>query len=188
MYCSKCGSEAGENAKFCTSCGSPLGARKKSMGKKWVAIAVGVVIVLILGIGIFGSSSNKIWYEDSDFSISGFSIKENGGMYTAEGTVKAREGVSSEVLTADVVVLDKDGNQIAKTAGLATDIPEGGKAEFYVYLFDGKDFLSKEQVDSIASYQIDNVGTVEDIQAASAAYAKEAEKAEAALKDKYPNE
>lgn len=68
---------------------------------------------------------------------------------------------------ADIAVFDKDGNQIAETAGLATDVSEGGKAEFCVHLFDGKDFLSKEHVNPIAPYQIDHVSTIEDIRALS---------------------
>lgn len=117
-----------------------------------------------------------------------FRLKEGAGVNTAEGAVKVERGMYSEAIVADVAVFYKDGNQIAETTGLTTDISEGGKAKFHVYLLDGEDFLNKEQVDSIASYQINHVSTVEDIQALSAQKAKEAEEAEAELKAKYPDE
>lgn len=96
-----------------------------------------------------------------------FRLKEGAGVNTAEGTVKVERGMYSEAIVADVAVFYKDGNQIAETTGLTTDISEGGKAEFRVYLFDGKDFLNKEQVNSTASYQIDHVSTVEGIRVLS---------------------
>lgn len=150
-----------------------------------------ISICTALALCLSGCSSEKVWYEDEDCVISGFSvIEEADGIYSAKGTVETKGGVSSKLLMADVTLLDKDGNEVAKTIGMATDIPQDGSADFLVPFYDGDsdDFMSKEQVDSIASYEISDLFTQEGLEYAVKQKREEAEEAEEALRRKYPNE
>lgn len=154
------------------------------MGKGFRAL-LATACVLTAAFAMAGCSSSKTWYEDDRFVISGFSVVEDtGGLYSAQGEVKAKSGVETKSLMATVVLRDKSGNQLAKTVGMASDVPEGGKATFTVALFDGSDFFDKEKADSVSSYEITDLFTAEDLESATAQKSKEAAEAQKALRNK----
>lgn len=151
------------------------------------------VAMLLLSLALFSSGGHlgesRVYYEDERFAVSGFEIKQEAeGLYNAVGTVKAKNGAYTEGLMSSVVLRDKDGGRIAETVGFSNEVPRNGSAVFYVALFDGSDFLSQEQVDSIASYEISDLSTYEGLQNAVERKSREAKEAQDALKRKYPNE
>lgn len=55
MYCTKCGSEVAENAKFCLNCGEPVGTAAvpaKQGGRKTVIIVVAIVLAVAIIAGV----------------------------------------------------------------------------------------------------------------------------------------
>lgn len=156
---------------------------------KAIRLALAAMVVCATAALAGCSTGDKVYYEDDYFTISGFTItQEAEGLYSAEGLVKTKNGAYSESLLADVYLLDKDGNEIAKTVGFANDVPENGSAKFLVALFAEEDFLSKEQVDAISSYEIKDVFTKENLDYLVEKRGQEVEEAEKALRKKYPNE
>lgn len=157
--------------------------------KEAVYVILVAVFICVGSVFVGCSGGNRIYYEDDYFEISGFTVnQEIEGLYSAEGIIKTKNGAYTKSLLADVFLYDKDGNEIAKTLGLANDVPENGSATFTVVLFDSEDFLSKEQVDSISSYRIENLMTQENLDYIIDEKRQEAEEAEDALRKKYPNE
>ena len=84
-YCSKCGTKLEDNEEFCSNCGASLkkDTSAKSQknpsfdSKKLIFVAIGVVIVLFMGIILIGSMGTGIPLEHSDFGI--FEIDTYGG-------------------------------------------------------------------------------------------------------------
>lgn len=152
---------------------------------KGIRAVLAVMCILAAAFAVAGCSSSKTWFEDDRFVITGLSVvEEASGLYSAQGEVKAKSGVETKLLMATVVLRDKDGNQLAETVGMASDVPEGGKATFTVALFDGSDFFDKEKAASVASYEITDLFTAEDLESATAQKRKEATEAQKALRNK----
>ena len=152
---------------------------------KGIRAVLAVMCILAAAFAVAGCSSSKTWFEDDRFVITGLSVvEEASGLYSAQGEVKAKSGVETKLLMATVVLRDKDGNQLAETVGMASDVPEGGKATFTVALFDGSNFFDKEKADSVASYEITDLFTAEDLESATAQKRKEATEAQKALRNK----
>ncbi len=144
--------------------------------KNWMKYATSCMLLLVAAFSLFGCSSNKTWYEDSNFVITGFKITETSGVYIAKGTIKSKNGASSSAVLATVKLKDKDGNTIATTAGFASDIPENGSADFSIYLNGNNGFLNKKEVESISSYDISHINTSEGMRALAQKKAKEAKR------------
>ena len=58
MFCSKCGNQCKEGAKFCNKCGAPLAtsdlnATDNKKGKVYIYIICIVVVVLLIGLFIY---------------------------------------------------------------------------------------------------------------------------------------
>ena len=146
--------------------------------------AQGIIVATLLA----GCSSEKVYYEDEYLTISGFDIIEEG--YGAHGTVTTKNGIQTELLMADVELLDKNGDTICKTIGSATDVPKDGSADFIVYLFDSEEgeLLSSDKIEAIDSYEISGLLNSEQLEYAAMRMADEAERLEDELDRKYPNE
>lgn len=158
--------------------------RNKVRTKHNIKIAMAAALLLVLAFGCIACSSNKTWYEDDSFAISGFEVKESSGIYIAEGTIKSKNGASSSAVMASVTIKDKNGKTIAKTTGFGSAIPENGTACFSIYLSDGNGFLDKNQVESISSYEISDINTLEGMQALASRKAREANRLEEMLLSK----
>lgn len=147
-------------------------------------LAQGIIVAILLA----GCSSEKIYYEDEYLTISGFDIIEEG--YGAYGTITTKNGVQTELLMADVELLDKNGDTICKTFGSATDVPKDGSADFVVYLYDIEegDLLSSDKIEAIDSYEISGLLSSEQLEYETTRMADETERLEDELDRKYPNE
>ena len=56
--CPNCGNEIQENDKFCDNCGAQIPEKKKK-NFKMIGLGIACVLVLVVGIGIFGGESTE---------------------------------------------------------------------------------------------------------------------------------
>lgn len=105
-------------------------------------------------------------YEDDHFKVTGFSIQQEAGeIYSARGTLALKGNVSSDLVNVDVTFYDSEGDELFDATGSALDLKKGGKAELIIPLYDGRDFLSKDEVDEIDSYEVTGISTIEGLRA-----------------------
>lgn len=72
MYCSNCGSQLQENAKFCSSCGQGK-LEKKSAKSKWLLVGIfsTLVVAAVVGFGIYQTlaSQNKMAFKEKTVDL-----------------------------------------------------------------------------------------------------------------------
>ena len=89
-------------------------------------------------------------YENDHFKVSGFSIQQEAGeIYSARGTLALKGDVSSDLVNVEVAFYDSEGDELFDATGSALDLKKGGRAELIIPLYDGRDFLSKDEVNEI---------------------------------------
>lgn len=105
-------------------------------------------------------------YEDDRFKVTGFSIQqETGEIYSARGTLALKGNISSDLVNVDVTFYDSEGDELFDATGSALDLEKGGKAELIIPLYDGRDFLSKDEANEIDSYEVTGISTIEGLRA-----------------------
>lgn len=105
-------------------------------------------------------------YEDDHFKVTGFSIQQEAGeIYGARGTLALKGNVSSDLVNVDVTFYDSEGDKLFDATGSVVDLKKGEKAELIIPLYDGRDFLSKDEVDEIDSYEVTGISTIEGLRA-----------------------
>ena len=105
-------------------------------------------------------------YEDDHFKVSGFSIQQEAGeIYSARGTLALKGDVSSDLVNVEVAFYDSEGDELFDATGSALDLKKGGRAELIIPLYDGRDFLSKDEVNEIDSYGVTGISTIEGLRA-----------------------
>lgn len=102
MKCVKCGKECQSGSAFCPNCGAPLlrgdAGSKKIPNKKIIGVAVGIIVILLLGILIFKPKYKKIVLADYiEYEIEG----KNGNAY-------ANFGLNTSKIITDLSNYDED--------------------------------------------------------------------------------
>lgn len=171
IYCTQCGEELDDSASFCSKCGESLNdttaiePRKNIIpNKKLIFVAIGVVIVLFMGIILIGSMGTGIPLEHSDFGIfeidipegsnfeiySSFSsaiIYDNNGKYSEEISGLSVHSKYHDPNVASELVEESDNMKVYQ---LAKGLREKSDDNFYEVLYeqDGLYFdLSGENLD-----------------------------------------
>lgn len=123
-----------------------------------------VMAILVFALSHCGGAETV--YEDDHFKVTGFSIQQEAGeIYSARGTLALKGNVSSDLVNVDVTFYDSEGDELFDATGSALDLKKGGKAELIIPLYDGRDFLSKDEVDEIDSYEVTGISTIEGLRA-----------------------
>ncbi|MFQ6941857.1 MAG: SHOCT domain-containing protein [Collinsella intestinalis] len=128
-----------------------------------------IIIAVLACAFIFALSrcgGSETVYEDDHFKISGFSIQQEAGeIYSARGTLALKGDVSSDLVNVEVTFYDSEGDELFDATGSALDLKKGGRAELIIPLYDGRDFLSKDEVNEIDSYEVTGISTIEGLKA-----------------------
>lgn len=117
MFCSKCGAENADGAKFCAKCGTPLEGltkvrtdAKSEPSRKRIGLGMLIGGILLFIIGAAGAPLPLM--------IIGLVVTFLGGYFTWTARIKARQ---EEIKELDVITVTTDtipGKRIVKTLGL----------------------------------------------------------------------
>ena len=69
------------------------------------------------------------------------------------------------MVNVEVTFYDSEGDELFNATGSALDLKKGGRAELIIPLYDGRDFLSKDEVNEIDSYEVTGISTIEGLKA-----------------------
>lgn len=123
---------------------------------KMKKMVVSFIACAILAACLVGCSAEKVYYEDENYTITGFAPKEEGNIQELIGTVQNKSDVYVEAFMIDVTLYDANGDEVMKTFGIAPRIPADGKADLLIGLVDDNGLLSKKEAESIVDYKLEN--------------------------------
>lgn len=141
----------------------------RKLGLSLSVKSLSIVIAILACAFVFSLSrcyGAETVYEDDHFKVTGFSIQQEAGeIYSARGALALKGNVSSGLVNVDVTFYDSEGDELFDATGSALDLKKGEKAELIIPLYDGRDFLSKDEVDEIDSYEVTGISTIEGLRA-----------------------